>query len=186
MSSSDLVRWGGVAAVVAGVSYLVLVLFSLQGLGSSLSFSLLANSVFIVALLSQLVWVAGLHTLQREHHGRLGTVGSVLAAVGFVLLPAAVLVSGLEIGIVAAVLFFVGVLTSYVGLVLLGVAALRARVLTRWFGILLIVSAPIGLVLTLTVGGAGEIIVLVVFWVLVGYALLSSGGAKVRQPTRVE
>jgi hypothetical protein len=74
-------------------------------------------------------------------------------------------------------------LVTFVGLVLLGVAVLHARVLPSWCGVLLIAGFPLSAILDVLANVGGEL--LGVVWTLVGYALLSNGGASTRQPTRV-
>jgi hypothetical protein len=66
--SSNLVRWGGIAAVVAGLIFIVLLVLTnpQQGLAPDPVFSGLPSTVlFIGALLGQMAGVAGLHALQR-------------------------------------------------------------------------------------------------------------------------
>ena len=175
MTSSNLARWGGIGAVVAGLIYVVLVLLNPQSLvGLSPLPSSLSTLMFILALLGQLAGIAGLHTLQREHYGRLGAAGSLISFAGFVVQLIAVLGIAVVSSIILALLFAMGVLIPFVGLVLLGVATLRTRVLPSWLGVLLIVGLPIVGVLV----GLQEILIAViaygVFWMLVGYALSSS------------
>jgi hypothetical protein len=66
------------------------------------------------------------------------------------------------------------------GLVLYGVATLRARVLPRWYGLALILSMPVSLPLPVY-GTALFGLILVVL----GYGLWLHRGAATRQPSRV-
>lgn len=184
MSSSELMRWGGLAAVVAGVLYLMLVLLGVQGLESSSSLNYLVVGIFIVALLGQLLWAAGLHSLLKERYGRLGAAGYLVTLLGFALQLVIILAAGLlsadvvsnsSLGlIVFVVLLLVAVLAPFVGLVLLGAAILRARVLPSWFGVVLIVGLPVAVLLAAVLGPAAWWVSYAIFWLLVGYALLSS------------
>jgi len=64
------------------------------------------------------------------------------------------------------------------GLVLLGVATLRARVLPRWCGVGLI-----ALVVFSALGAFGGFLVVGLLWLALGYALLSQPGASVARPS---
>ncbi len=192
MSSSNLVRWGGIAAVVTSLIFVVLfVLFNPeQGLATDTFFSGSVSTVlFFVALLGQVAGMAGLHALQGGRHGRLGAAGSVVAFVGFALVLIAFIALSLvgdtsSVGVVVfALLLLLGILAPFVGLALLGVATLRARVLPSWFGVLLIVGLPVVAVLMGSQLVGIGLVVYGVFWILVGYALLSSGNAQVTRPT---
>ena len=195
MSSSNLVKWGGIAAVLAGLLLIIvlLVLSNLQQWLAPDTFSpgLPSTILFIGALLGQMAGVAGLHALQRGRYGRLGTAGFLVSFVGFALefiarIMTLIVVGGTSsaVNLVLVLLFLLGNLAPFVGLVLLGVATLRARVLPRWFGVLLIVGM---FVVALLVEAQLVVVGLVaygVFWILVGYALLSSGRTEVQHPIR--
>ena len=134
--------------------------------------------------------IAGLHTLQRGLYGRLGAAGSLVTFVGFALQ----LVTGIALSVIGgtsaastvvlALLFLLSVPAPSVGLALLGVATLRARVLPSWFGVLLIVGLPLVAVLVRLQLVVVGVVAYGVFWILVGYALVSNGGTEVQQPTR--
>jgi uncharacterized membrane protein YhaH (DUF805 family) len=79
----------------------------------------------------------------------------------------------------------VGGLAVLIGSILLGAMTLRARVVPRWCGVLLIVGFPLGDVVDTTIGEGSEAIVLGILWGLVGYALLSSSRAPNRRSVRV-
>jgi hypothetical protein len=81
-------------------------------------------------------------------------------------------------------LFPLGVLAALVGLVLLGAATLRARMLPRWCGVLLIAVLPLSAVFDVVTDGAGGIVLRIV-WALVGYALLSNSSVLVQRSPRV-
>ena len=89
MSTSDLIRWGGLAGVVAGVAYLLTGIINLFAPQSPvfISFSdYLIEILFVVGLVGTMGAIAGLHNLQRERYGRTGAAGSLTAFVGFALL----------------------------------------------------------------------------------------------------
>lgn len=192
MSSSNLVRWGGIAAVVAGLVWIVLVLFSPRDAPDVLFFSGSSGKViFIVALLSQVTGIAGLYVLQRGRHGRFGAVGALVAFVGFAIELIFVVVVSLGVGegggmvsLVLALLLALGVILSFVGLALLGIAILRTRTLPSWFGVLLIVGLPAAVILAIVLGALASWVAYGIFWLLVGYVLLSSNSTWVQRPTR--
>jgi hypothetical protein len=69
-------------------------------------------------------------------------------------------------------------------LVLLGVATLRARVLPRWCGILLIV-AVLGIPVYFALGNYGGATLYGLVWLGLGYALWLERGMSAEQPSRV-
>jgi len=181
MASSGLVRWGGIAAVAAGLVYIVLVLSGPAVAGGSVFASALGVVAFSFAILAQLVATTGLHALQREHYGRLGAAGFWVTFVGFVLwLIGFVSVNGVGVTAGGVLEFFLGfgILGALVGLVLLGIATRRARLLPSWFGVLLIVGFPATAVLVglqLAVVGFAAFGLL---WLVTGYVLLSSRSTR--------
>ena len=192
MSSSNLVKWGGIAAVVAGLVWIVLVLFSPRDASDVLFFSGSSGKViFIVALLSQVTGIAGLYVLQRGRHGRFGAVGALVALVGFAIELIFVVVVSLGGGegggmvrLVLVLLLALGVIVSFVGLAFLGIAILRIRTLPGWFGVLLIGGLPAAVILAIILGALASWITYGIFWLLVGYVLLSSNSTWVQRPTR--
>ena len=149
MSSSNLVQaGGGLASTAAGILLLVGHLLDLGGdpeygtvLGSS---SVLAAHVVLVFAL------VGLYAAQAKRSGLLGSRGMVLSVVGTILVSGVVLVeiagaSGAEVEDVlgaglSAALVLLGGLAFLIGLILFGVATMRAGVFPRWAGLLLIVG----------------------------------------------
>jgi hypothetical protein len=83
--SSDLIRWGGLAGVLAGVMYVLTDILSLlapqQRVFDSFS-DYLQEVIFAVAVAGTLGAIAGLHALQSGRYGRLGAAGSLLAFIG--------------------------------------------------------------------------------------------------------
>jgi hypothetical protein len=187
MSSSDLIRWGGLAGVAAGVLYVLSAIISLvapqQRVFDSFS-DYLIEILFVVALAGTLVAVVSLHALQSGRYGRLGAAGSAITFIGYALLFVAAAATTLAGREVLDAVFPIGVLAILVGSILLGAMTLRARMLPWLCGVLLIVGFPLTVPLDVAISGAGGI-VLGIVWALVGYALLSRGGAAVQQPSRV-
>ena len=188
MTPSNLLRWGGLAALIGGVLYAVTGIMSLFAPQEEVFNSFtdyLIEVLFVLALLGTLLAIAGLHVLHRERYGRLGAAGSLTAFVGHALLLVAAIATTLAGREALDMVFFLGSLAALVGLVLLGATTLRARVLPWWCGALLIAGLPLSVVLDVTARGSGGILLGVV-WALVGYALLATtGGSSAQQPARV-
>src|SRR5215210_3714254 len=137
MASSGLIRWGAIGLMLGGVTWLVL--------GLSIVFGYLQAVpgredvwLFIVALLFTAAGLVGLHTLQRGSYGLLGRVAVylVLVAIAARILGAAVFLAGRS---ALELISSPATLGMFVGLVLYGVATLRAGVLPRWYGLALTV-----------------------------------------------
>jgi hypothetical protein len=179
MAASDLIRWGGLAAMGAGVLFIVYSLLGFAvGTGDEPSpLDILA----ILAYVLQVVGLLGFHALQGRNYGRIGRAG-LYTAIGAIVVFEFLILTYLFLGDVGIEwLVPVGVLGSLVGLVLYGAATLQARVLPRWCGILFIVFMPVGLLLGDLQPIWGGLV-----WVALGYALLSqSSGAAPQQPSRV-
>ena len=83
MSSSDLIRWGGLAAMLGGLASLLNVLLGLLVSETSTSVvHLLADSFAVVPLLLILVGMVGFHTLQKANYGGIGRGGFYTVVLG--------------------------------------------------------------------------------------------------------
>src|SRR5215210_2258664 len=165
LQSSDLIRWGGLAAMSSGVAWWLLALLELAGAYEGESPWL--TVLFIAALLLLLAGMVGFHALQEGSYGRTGRAGfyAVLAAGVLILIWNLVyLLSGSGIEWLRAV----ALLGLLVGLALYGAATLRARVLPRWCGVVFVVAFPI----TALLDAYGNIWFGLV-WVALGYVLWS-------------
>ena len=195
MSSSHLIRWGGLAALVGGVLFVV---GDLLGLTLSDDFAEYATSgtfvvqqlLFLLGTVFVLFALFGLYTSQSEAAGLLGLVGFVLAFLGTALLAGLSWAQAFVVPFIAtqspalleteplgSILSF---LTFTVGWLVFGLATLRAGVYPRAAAIVLIVGAVlpfIGFILPVSafVFGIG------VGWL--GFALFTGWGAPVEQPT---
>ena len=195
--SSDLVRlvrWGGLAGILAGVAWAVsgIVHFAMvypdAGTGPSGSISdYLIEGAHAVAEAGMLGALLGLRARQTPRYGWLGTVGFALAFLGSALLCAITVIAMITkdaLGeAVLGSIFISGVLGWLVGFPLLGIATLRARVVPRWVGVLLIAYFPLFAYLLSSYGWGG--IALGLLWLALGYALLSASGAAAQEPSRV-
>ncbi len=178
MSSSNLVRWGAIAFMVGGVVW-VLVGFLDVTTGPFMPPGSVAPVLLIVGLLLSALGLLGLHALQGGSYGRIGLAGlyTALAAIAAQVLGAVVLLAGSAA--LGWLLSPVGLLAKLVGFVLYGAASVQARVLPRWYGVLLIVLMPVLLVL----GVYGNIWMGLVFLVL-GYVLWMQRGASPERAQR--
>jgi hypothetical protein len=179
MRSSGLISWGGVALMLAGLSFIARSrLPTDSGVGDT--FQLVA-----IALLA--VGIVGLHALQKDHYGRIGLIIG-LAGLSIVVIAASASVVARIVNLVSGSDALVWItdlaLPSVVlGLVLCGIATLLARVLPLWVGIALIVALPLRIVLVvidpwgLTLFG--------LLWVVLGYMLWSRREAVAEEASRV-
>jgi hypothetical protein len=192
MLSSNWIRWGALGALLAGIAWLASGLFSLvTGQGAAelqspyaelgtFSYYLL-EILFSIALAGMLAGIVGFRARQAPNYGRLGTAGFFAAFVGvFFMLTSTVASLLAESGDVLNWLFVLGFVGILVGFVLLGAATLRARVLPRWCGILLLV-AVLGIPVYFALGSYGGAILYALVWLALGYGLWSERGASVEQ-----
>jgi hypothetical protein len=182
MKSSDIIRWGGIAAIIGGVLWVVWSnLFRVSFYAGNGPFS---EGLLLLAALLTLAGLVGLHALQGANYGRIGRAGFYTAAVG--LLAQALAALGLLIGSEALEVSLewlvspVGSLTVLVGLVLYGGATLQARVLARWCGMGLIVVPPIAFYMNSRIL-YGSLALFGVLWVMLGYVLWSRRGTPTEQ-----
>lgn len=198
MSPSNLLRLGGVAAVLGGVllttsglMQLILNLFYPHP-GVVSEVALTASSIqLVLALLGQplvVLGLVGLYVRQSEATGALGLVSFLVAFFGMALVSA-LGVEGVE-GVAPI---------ANLGWALFGVASLQAGIYSRTAAVLLIVSAVLGgmfslLVVALIVGpasllvyvgvGAGIVLNLVVAWMGFDLLLLRRAASAEQQPAR--
>jgi hypothetical protein len=137
-------------------------------------FIFLVEAMYIVALAGTLGGLVGLHTRQATRYGQLGKAGFLAAFVGSALLLLGLVLtflvrdSALE-RVLADPVLGLGLLCTFVGFVLLGVATTMLGVLPQWCGLLLIVCLPIAIIL----GDYGGGIALGLVWLALGYVLLA-------------
>jgi hypothetical protein len=183
MSSSSLIRWGAVGALLAGFAWIVSGYFFYvwPGEGEALDGSLawyLMESADGIAELGMLAALLSLHVQQRSYYGRLGMAGFTIAFVGttFVLLSTLIwmLVGGAD-NFFVGLFFTLGLFVGWpIGFTLLGIATFRAKVFPRWCGVLLIAFFPILFVIFSVYDTA--VIWNGVVWLALCYALWPQGG----------
>ena len=120
MNSSTFVRWSGVFAMIAGVLWIANAV--LDGV----------TWMYYLSQLAALITFIGIYLFQRESAGILGLIGFLMVVIGF---PAQAF--GLLPGI--ADIF------SALGIVVLAIAALRARSFAWWIPVLWVASPVLGI-----------------------------------------
>ena len=208
MNSSNLIRWGGLAAVLAGASFVAADLLSLSiSPKFPSSVSLLSEPYAIQSVLKLigaallLLGLYGLHARQADAAGLLGTAGFLAAFSGTALVVGSFWATAFFAPGMAAMdpvafdagegppgrlagAFVVTMATFVLGWMLFGVAAWRARVYPRAAALLLIFGSPLAVGTLLVVGfPTGVFFSAAVAWM--GYTLWSEKAAPVGQPARV-
>jgi hypothetical protein len=149
MSSENLVRTGGgLASAAAGI---LLLLGHLLDLGGDPEYGTVLGGTLVLTAHVVLVFaLVALYAAQAQQSGLLGSLGMVLGVVGTTLVSGVVLVeiagaSGAEVDAVLgggfpSALAPLGGLAFLLGLILFGIATIRAGVFPRWAGLPLIVG----------------------------------------------
>jgi hypothetical protein len=193
MASSNLIRWGGLATVLAGTLFIVeAVVVPFIG-DSHWGFHALdapPHALLAVGLVGLYLWQT-----RQAHFGWLGTVGFILVVTACVVIA----LGGLAIVFVDGVLKApVGALDAIhpvellllIGAVLFSLATMRADLLPRG-GALLIIVGALGF-FGIAFAGVGPewlisvaVVILGAGWAWLGYALWSESGKVAQQPQRV-
>ena len=210
MSSSTLIRWSGLAALVGFALLAVVAVVFVFAFPEDVAPSVAATSntwfvlhvLILIAYLLCLVGLVGLYARQAEKAGILGLIAFLLTFLSIapryawewietfvfpMIAQAAPRLLDHPEPVPAANVFgavdFSSVLLLLVGVLLFGVASLRARVLPRWAALLVLVGAVLDLVMTFVgvdfpfaaaVAGPG------LAWM--GYAVWSHKQATVESP----
>lgn len=200
MSSSSLVRWSGLVAMVAGVLLLIAELLELLPVFDDIPFSELALTriftfqltLYLVGLILLAVGLVGLYAHQSETVGLLGLVGFLVAFAGTVLFTgffwANIFVApALAVGAPEFLDqggrfpgFRLSLIIYAVGWLLFGLASLKARVYPRAPVVALIIGAALDLF-----GAPLSGLVIDAAFVWLGFSLFSGRAASARQTPRV-
>lgn len=200
MSSSNLIRLGGLAAVVSGVLLVIGDLLSLtepetmSEAATTASFTL-TYLLYLLGTVLVLVGLVALYVRQSEAAGILGLVSFAVAFFGTALLLGAVWAQLFVAPFLAtrapealnadatgalAVGFTLTFALVAVGWLLFGVATLRAGVYPRAAAIVTIVGAVFGF---LPIPASGIVLDVAVAWL--GFILFTERGVSAEQPSRV-
>jgi hypothetical protein len=205
MSYSNLIRLGGLVAMVGGVLYAGVGLL-VGRLAEELVYIGNIGYVFIVVSLplGAMAALLALYGLHRERYGRAGLVLCLTAFVGLALATVALTLGVLATYPISAFpdsawifswLLLLGLLVATVGLVLLGALSVAWQVVPPWCGVAVMAGSPFGVLLTMIPSEAlagGSLIGRAfqalggVIWVVVGYYIFrSAGGGRTERPARV-
>src|SRR5215208_1416950 len=158
MTTSNLIRWSGLAAIASGVSLVVAEFVTLRFFGYDFSTTATTGAYVLYSVLIMITGVllplglVGLYARQLEASGPLGLVGFVVAFVGTVLVAGFFWSSAFVAPILAVEApqlldvrslpgFFRSFIVFGLGWLLFGVATLRAGIYPRAPAVLLIVGS---------------------------------------------
>jgi hypothetical protein len=194
MSTGKLVRWSGLITLLAGVFYMFAAL--LHPVGEDLAAInhpnwVPAHLVFWVSALLLLFGLMGLYARQAEKAKWLGLVGFVLAFMGTALVGGLLLMVATLIPVIAAEVpalidramtppdFALPIIALGFGLgfILFGVVTMRAGVLPRWSGFLLIVGTALSMAEGSPLGRMPEHVIVTIGRVIFGLGLAWMGYA---------
>ena len=204
MSTANLIRWGGGVSLLAGVLHILGAL--LHPVGENLaavnsSNWVLAHLLYWASAILLLIGLISLYARQMDKIGRLGLMGFVLAFIGTAVVGSILFFAATTMHLIATTApdmfaqttapptFVVPLfgLTFGLGFILFSVATIRAGVLPRWSGWLLL----LGILLSMTEGSpmdpilmhwivtSGHVL-LGISWAWMGYTIWS----EKRQPTQ--
>ena len=198
--SSKLIHWSGLAAILGGALWIIgAVIHASKPRGciaEECAFRPMRESgaldgiLTLLSLLLFAVAVTGLVMLARSagRFGKTGKTGDALAAAGVALLVIVSLIQSVFFGgdfLLMPYFVIPGLLAMVVGLVLLGVAILRSRVLPRWTAALLIIGALAMLGVNEQTSRVLLTIPFGVAWIAVGYMLWSENNTLDRRTASV-
>jgi hypothetical protein len=203
MSSSNLIRWSGLAALVGGVLLAVLEVaeFVLIGgqpesVAAGASALIIVRVSFLVAIALIILALVGLYARQAEQAGTLGLIAFLVAFIGTVMVfgaqwstafigpwlaeAAPELLDTEPAGLMSAG-FMLSFLLLALGWFLCGLASLQARVLPRGGAVLLMVGAVL-LFVALLLEFPGSTVVFGAALAWMGYGLWSGAGERAAAP----
>lgn len=165
-------RNGALSAILAGLAYLI---ESIMGVikpqpevfsGTS---DYVLEVVFIIALVATIFALTGLHSFAQDRYAKAGTIGFWLTLIGTGLMTISAVATLLAGQNSLGAAFLGGVLLTFIGYIILGLAILRSKILPLWEGLALIFGFPVSVFLS-TLGGG---ILFGLAWLVVGYFLLN-------------
>jgi hypothetical protein len=137
----------------------------------------LVGGLFTIAFLAPLIGFRALHVRHAQSTGRLGRTAALLAVSGTTLMFVATLANTVAGRWVAALTppFLLGFLLGTAGSALLGILLLRARELSLWYGVMLVLLFPL-------VGILGPLLGNVAVGLLQGLAWTTLASQLLREP----
>jgi hypothetical protein len=208
MSSSSLIRLGGLAAMVGGVLYAGVGLLE-KHLGEDLVFTgNLGYRIIVVSLpLGTIAAIVALYALHRERYGRVGMVLCLTAVLGLALATGALTLRVLAAYPIHALpdlalfgwLIVLGLLVASAGMVLLGILSVARWIVPPWCAKALMVGSPLVVFFALVasemltvLGGGWSALLGRAFAALggvpcavVGYYIFRVAGQRTERPARV-
>ena len=182
MATQNLVRWSAIAWLLSALTGIISVALAPSDYAVNAVLGSLWTPMHAVLTVSYMLFLFGLmgfYLAQADQAGRLGAIGFVLTFFGVLLLMAQVVVATWVLPAIAmqpgapktafemfdlagplpafSTVVFAAYVPAGIGLVLLGVATMRAGVLPRWAGLLLIIGTVLDL--AVLVGAPGELLV---------------------------
>jgi hypothetical protein len=145
----------------------------------------------VLVLLSVMAVIGALHLLHRERYGYRGALASASAFVGVALTAGGYVLAFIVFlgGLGFILLFLVGVLVAAMSNIVLAIVTLAVGVLPRWGGAALITGNPLlGVVILGSSYGPNFLLgswLVVVPWVVVGFAVFRAAGRRTERPSRV-
>lgn len=163
MSTTNLIRWSGLASMLAGVLYAVAAFLHPVGedlAGVNNPTWVPAHFLYWVSAILMQLGLVGLYARQAEKIGWLGLAGFVLAFIGTALVLSIFFLTTAGLPLIAAeapaifdqamaspAFIVVMLVLGYIlGYILFGVATMRAGVLPRWAGLMLIIGSSFFLI----------------------------------------
>lgn len=181
-TTQKLIRWSAIAWLLSALTGIISIVLTPSDFVDNAMLSSRWVPTHAVLTASYMLFVFGLigvYVIQAEKAGRLGSVGFVLTFFGALILTAQVIASTWILPVVAvqanapktafemfdlagplaafSSVVFAAYLPAGLGLILLGIATLRAGVLPRWAGLLLIIGTVLDL--AVLIGAPGELVV---------------------------
>jgi len=182
MATQKLIRWSAIAWLLSALTGIISIALIPSDYAENAVLSSLWTPIHAVLTFSYMLFLFGLtgfYLVQADKAGRLGSIGFVLTFFGTLMLTAQVIVATWILPVIAvqpdapktvfemldlagplpafSLVVFAAYLPAGIGLILMGIATMRAGVLPRWAGLLLIIG--IVLDLAVLVGAPAEMIV---------------------------
>jgi hypothetical protein len=151
MSSSNLNRMGGLALILGALLMSVSSWFRFSGQDLATGVQPFFATSWLITFVGGLFLLLGLPAMyvhQSHKAGKLGLIGFVMTFLGIAILEVGSAVldgSGIpqaQVGAGFSNVFLVGFIALNLGLIIYGIAMLRARVYPRWAAALMIVGVP--------------------------------------------